>query len=325
MEQIVKPHKLRPRDTVGIFSPSDTIGHRADLFKQAAQNFADQLGLKTVFAEHTFGRHYYSSGTTQERLDDFHALMADSDIKAILFSIGGKTAIDMIHGLDYGLLKNHPKIITGISDATTLLNTISKGSGLITFNGIELQYYADQDMSYQNQSIKQMFFDGGAHSITPNPNWKDVKNTPTTYAGWQTIKEGAAQGKLVGGNFASYQSLWHTKYQMPHEGSIMFFETYERSKCQIHQGLMQMRLAGIFDQIGGLVIGHCTGSDDPNVLGNEQPMKELVLEATDGYSFPIMQIGEFGHRVENFIQPIGGQVKMDATNLTFEIVEPVLS
>ena len=68
---------------------------------------------------------------------------------------------------------------------------------------------------------------------------------------------------------------------------------------------MQLRLKGVFDKISGFIIGYCVGSDDPSKKGNERDIKDILLETTDGYKFPIMEIGEIGHQVENIIVPIG--------------------
>lgn len=106
--------------------------------------------------------------------------------------------------------------------------------------------------------------------------------------------------------------------------TILVLETYMLHKKQIHRMLMSLRLKGVFNNIAGLIIGYCLGSDDPEVIGNEQSMKELLLEVTEGYDFPIMQIGEIGHKVDNIMLPIGAQATMDATELTFSIDEPVV-
>lgn len=86
--------------------------------------------------------------------------------------------------------------------------------------------------------------------------------------------------------------------------------------------LAAMRLKGIFEKISGMIIGYCLGSDDPDEIGDDRPMKDLILEVTNGYDFPIMQIGEIGHKVDNIMLPIGARATMNATTLTFSIDEP---
>lgn len=85
-----------------------------------------------------------------------------------------------------------------------------------------------------------------------------------------------------------------------------------------------MKFWGSFEEISGLIIGYCLGSDDPDVKGNERPMAELVREVTEGYNFPVMQVGEIGHNVENMMLPIGAKAKVDSDSLTFEVLENVV-
>lgn len=319
----IKPPKLHPGDVVGVCSPSGTIDHKRELFERAKAGFEKATGLSVVVAPHAYAKHYYSAGTPQERLDDFHSLITDPEIKAVLFSAGGDTASDLVEHLDYDLIQNNPKIISGISDATTLLSPITAKTGLVTFLGLEILDYADHKMEYETQSIKDLWFDGSAREIIPNSSWKELKGNRTAYTSWQTIREGAAEGIFVGGNSESFIQLLDTSYEFRPPNAILFFETYKQPKKQIHKTLMQLKLRGALEDISGLVTGYCCESEKEEVVGNEQPLLETVLEVTKGYTFPIMQIGEIGHFVENYIQPLGARVKMDATNLRFEITENV--
>ncbi|MDA1169028.1 MAG: LD-carboxypeptidase [bacterium] len=320
--QIIKPPKLHTEDIIGICCPSGTIEHKKELFERAIKGFENASGLKTVIAPNAYAKHYYSAGTMQERLDDFHGLIADPTIKAIIFGAGGDTASDLLPHLDYDLIKNNPKIITGISDATTLLTAITAKTGLITFLGLEFLDFADNAMNYTVQSIQQSWLSGTPHELFPNPAWKELQNNYTTYKTWQTIREGTSSGQLFGGNSESYIQLLDTPYELVIPNGILFLETYKLPKKQIHKALMQLQIRGVLDQIAGLVVGYCLESDKPDIVGNEQLIAETILEVTKEYSFPIMQIGEIGHYVENFMQPLGAHVKMDATNLRFEITEP---
>ncbi len=319
----IKSPRLKKGDNVGVCSPSGTIAHKRELFDRAKAGFEQATNLSITVAPNAYAAHYYSAGTMQERLDDFHGLITDKQIKAILFSAGGDTASDLVPHLDYDLIAKNPKIISGISDATTILTAITAKTGLITFLGLELLDYADHKKPYEVQSISDMWFIGEPHVIHPNAKWKELKDTYTVYEGWQTIRDGSAQGQLFGGNSESYIQLLATPYELIIPQGILFLETYRQSKKQIHKTLMQLKLHGILDTISGLVIGYCVESDKQDVVGNDQPIQDTVLEVTKEYSFPIMQIGEIGHCVENFMQPIGAHAAMDATSLRFTITETV--
>lgn len=178
--QTIIPQRLHKGDTIGIISPSQSLRKRQEAFEAAVQNFSDALDVNIFIAPNALGQYYYSSGTTKERLDDFHQMIADPEIKAIIFSVGGNTAIDLVEGLDYELIKKHPKIITGISDATTLLNPIFAKTGLMTFLGLEFTDFGRMPMMYEIQQIKKTLFAGEIGAVEENSAWHDFQNNPTT-------------------------------------------------------------------------------------------------------------------------------------------------
>jgi muramoyltetrapeptide carboxypeptidase len=192
---------------------------------------------------------------------------------------------------------------------------------LITFLGMEFFTHAKKGMAYELASMRQAWFAGGLGKIKPNHGWTKFDDNPTLYKGWQCIKPGKAAGRLIGGNFSSYIRLLNTKYLPELTGNILLLETYKFSKQQIHSALMSLRLQGVFQRIAGLIIGYCAGSDNPDVRGNQRPIKDVLLETTAGYDFPILEIGEFGHKVDNIMMPIGAQAKLNATEKKFKILE----
>jgi muramoyltetrapeptide carboxypeptidase len=132
MKTIIPP-KLQKGDKIGIVSPSSSIQSRKKLFLKSAKKLEKALGVKVVWGKHAFGRHFYSSGTVKERLDDIHRMIANPEIKAVYFSIGGSTAIDLLEGLDFEMIRKNPKIINGFSDATTIMNAVYAKTGLVGF------------------------------------------------------------------------------------------------------------------------------------------------------------------------------------------------
>ncbi len=315
------PPKLLVGDQAGIISPSGPVLRFQKELLIARDNLAKELGLTINFSPNAFAEFYYSGGTIQQRLADFHAMILDPKIKIIIFSRGGGTGIDLLPGLDYELIAKNPKIITGISDATIILNAISAKTGLFTFLGPELKAFAEFDMSYEIESMRKTWFTDEVGEIKANPNWTEFEKTFTTYQGWRTIRKGQAVGRLIGGNSNSFNRTLFTPYQMELAGNILVLEFYREQKKGIHQYFQSLKLQGVLDKISGLIIGYCLESDQPDKIGNDRDIADLLLEVTSGYDFPIMQIGEIGHNVANLILPIGALAELDATNAKFIIKE----
>lgn len=316
----IQPPRLNPGDTVGLIGISNHIYDRQERFDKSIKIFEQEFGVKIKLGAHALGHYHYSSGTAQERLADFHTMIADPNIKAIQFTVGGETAIDLVDKLDYDLIKNNPKIISGFSDCTTLLNPIFAKTGLVTYHGFEFSFLGyDGQARYMLNSIRQAWFGNGTGTIKPNPAWRDWRGTFNRYNGWQTIRSGRASGHLIGGNLISFYQLLDTSYCPDLHNSILLLESYKQEKKEVHRQLSALRLHRVFDQISGLIVGYNVGLDQQSDTDPEWGIKEILLEITSGYNFPILQIGELGHYVENTIIPIGGNAAIDATDLSFNI------
>ncbi|GAB3936257.1 LD-carboxypeptidase [Kribbella albertanoniae] len=322
-KSVIRPKRLRAGDRAIIVSPSSTIADRADQAERARANLETALGIKIDFADNTFAQDYYSAGTTDERRADLMAAFTDPEVKAVFFSTGGATAVDLVDRLDYDTITEHPKIVAGLSDSSTLLNAITAKTGLLTFHGFELMDFANHDMSYTTQNLKQIWFDGWSGDYSPNPNWRDLEGDPTTYTGWREIKPGRATGTAVGGNSDAFMQLESTPYRPPLDGAILFLESYRLQKRHIQALLATLKLKGAFDSIRGLIIGYCLGSDAPGT-GNDRDIADIILETTAGHTFPVIQIGDIGHQVENLILPIGATIEMDSSSTSLALSGPAV-
>ena len=320
---MILPPRLKVGDRATIVSPSGSIADYRDLAERSKDALEKCSGLVMQFSEHAFGKEFYSSGTAEERRADLMNAFIDPDVKAIVLSLGGATAIDVVEVLDYEVIADNPKIIAGISDCATILNAITARTGLVTFHGLELFDFGRHGMPFTADSIREVWFDGWHGKYGANPDWADLEGDTTRFQGWREIKPGVASGVAVGGNSEALTQLIDTPYSPPLVGSILALETYRLQKRHIHALLTSLRMHGVFDRIAGLVIGYCLGSDEPGG-GNERDIADIARETTSSYSFPIMQVGEIGHQVQNFLIPIGAEVRMDSSNLTLELTKPAV-
>ena len=321
---VIHPPRLQPGDRVAVVSPSGTVAEQVAAVDGARRALEVALDLQLRYSPHALGTHFYSSGTAQERSDDLAAAFADPETKAIFLSIGGATAIDLVDRIDYREITNNPKIVAGISDSSTILNSITAVTGLVTFHGFEMLDFARYPMSYTAESMRRVLFDGWFGGYSPNSDWRDLDAEVTTYRGWRAIKPGIAEGSLVGGNSEALMQILGTEFGPSLDGKLLLLETYRFQKRHIHAALTQLRIRGVFGAISGLVLGYCLGSDSPGT-GNERDLSEIVAEVTDGFGFPVVQVGEIGHQVENLIMPLGASVRISTDPVALHLLEPAVS
>lgn len=324
--KIIKPKKLQKGDTVSIISPSGSVPNELKSQFNKGVKFLESLGLKVKIGKNALKRFYYSGGTVIERLSDIHDAFSDKEVKAIIMSIGGASANHLLDGLDFDLIKDNSKIFCGISDGTTLLNPIFSKSGLITYHGPDLIFTFGLPMSpIVRENLKKTLFDGSVGQLQQNPNWKGLAelNKNEKYKGWNCIKGGKASGKLLGGNIYCLLSLEGTDFSPRYDGSILFLEAYRVSVEDLHQAFVHLRQAKVFEKINGLILGHFYGSHMEDQK-QDREISEIILEVTKDYSFPILEIGELGHNVENYILPIGCMATINAEKKYFSIDEPTV-
>ena len=316
---VIKPARLHVGDTVGVFSPSWLVDDRQK-FNLGIEKLKS-MKLNVKIAEHAFDKHYYSAGTREERLEDLHTLFADPDVKMVLMSQGGNTANQLLDGIDYDLLRRNPKILAGISDGTSLLNAVHARAGLITYHGPDVMWTFGQKMTPQiERNIKSTFFDESKIELETNENWQHQLRPDLKYSGWRCIRKGEATGRLVGGHIRVLANTILAGYGPSFKNAILFLEGTD-NVGRTHSFITALRLHGIFDKIAGVILGWFDGSE----LEEKQlsrPVSEAFLEETVEYDFPVLEIGELGHNVENYVLPIGCKTTIDATMKRITIDEP---
>jgi muramoyltetrapeptide carboxypeptidase len=306
----IKPPRLREGDTVGVVSPSAPI--TPDLQEQLDRGIAtlEGFGLRVKLAPHALDRHFYSAGRAAERIADFNRMWADPEVAMVLMSQGGQSANHLLEGLEFDLFGRNPKIFSGISDGTTLLTAISKRSGIVTFHGPDLLWTFGLPMSPPfEQNVRSVLMDGWYGAIP------STTLTP--------VREGRASGPLHGGHINILILTMLAGYAPDLRGAILFLEGTE-SIDRLDRQFTALRLRGVFDQIAGLVIGHFEGHDEVGPASYRTPA-EMVLEVTQDYDFPILQLDELGHHVENLVFPIGVTATLDTTTPSLHLDEPAVS
>ncbi len=125
------PINLKPGDTVGIVSPSSPVAGLCPRRLDRGVKYLELLGYKVLKGKNVSKVDGFTAGTIQERVEDLHAMFANSEVKAIIATIGGYNANDLLDKLDYKMIsKNNQKILIGYSDITILLHALYKKSGV---------------------------------------------------------------------------------------------------------------------------------------------------------------------------------------------------
>lgn len=336
----VKPTLLSPGDKIGIIAPSfcgpALYPHRVE----NGQRALEALGYQVVLAPHVTGRHRgYLSGTPEQRVADLHQMFADPSVKAILAAMGGDHSCQMFPHIDWELIRANPKIFMGFSDVTVLNLAIWKETGLVTFNGPALMgEFAEypQPFDYMLDSFRRTLCRAEAPgAYHPAPAWTEEMLDWRTKAdltrpraltpspGWTWLKEGKAEGRLIGGCLESLQHLRGTRWWPDFDGAILFWETSEDrpSPGWVDGVLADYENMGVFERLSGMIVGRSRDYTDQW----RADLQEVILERTAPYRFPVITEMDFGHTAPQFILPVGVRAVIDTAARRFAIIEAAVS
>ena len=321
--KIIKPKKLKKGDVVGVVSPSEPVTKKLRKQFDVAVAALQEFGLKVKLGEHTFDQYFYNAGTREARIEDFNKIWKDPEVKMILMSQGGETANHLLDGIDYEVIKQNPKIFAGISDGTTLLNAIFSKTGLVTYHGPDLLWTFGRKVTEPyKQNFVKTFFDGNVGQLHEDKNWQHQERKDVKRSGWRCIRSGKATGMLIGGHSGCLSSTMLSGYGPDFENAILFLEGTD-DVGHLDRQFTALKLNGVFGKIRGLVIGWFEDHEMKDKEKNRE-VSDVILEVTKNYSFPILEIGELGHNVENYILPIGCVATIDADKKYFSIDEPTV-
>lgn len=299
--------KLVKGDKIGVVAPSSPYKEKyRDNFNRAT-NLLESMGYQLIFAKNLFETSEEIPVDAQKRADDINEMFKNKEINAIICLQGGDNANSVLPLLDYGLIRNNPKIFMGLSDITTILNAIYTKTGLITYHTNDYLFGFGGDFTeYDMEDFNNAFVLGNRTEIKPTTERK-------------VIREGEAEGKLAGGNLRCLLKLAGTEYFPNFKDSILFVEARSGNIKQYEYMFEQLKQIGVFDLIKGAIVGYVKGLQEDN--DDKIQMEDILLKVSDGYSFPILKCDDFGHKNSNAVMPIGVKSRIDTADCSIKLLE----
>ena len=328
----MKPKPITGRETIGVFSASSPISATVPVRYERGAAYLRDRGFCVAHGSLYGKRDFYRSGTIQARADEFNRLLHDDSIDILMAAIGGNNTNSILPYVDYDYLKTHPKIIIGYSDTTALLLAIYAKTGLVTFYGPalaasfgELPPLVDETFAGFRRILSG---DYGLPYSYPMPEvWTDefLDWTKQDRAkrcnpnAWITVRPGGVEGRLIGGNLNTMEGFFGTPY-MPaiEDGDILLIEDSLKDAMTIERSFSLLKLAGVFDRVGGIILGKHEKFDDN---GTGRRPHEILTEVLGNRDIPILADFDCCHTHPMLTLPIGCRVALDATRKTVSLLE----
>ncbi|GGD86785.1 peptidase U61 [Tsuneonella deserti] len=307
------PPFLNPGDTVGLVAPSSAVSSEDGLDR--AEWWIRGMGLVPRFGAHVTDSYGYLAGTDSDRAGDLNAMYADPQIRAVFAVRGGWGAARILPLLDWDIIRDNPKLLIGFSDTTALHLAFARRAGYATIHG------------------------GSASNSWPRPGWESLwrlafSGERTVLGGAEaeagsgrparTIRGGVAVGRLLGGNLTILSTMMGTGWLPEFRGAILFAEDTGEAEYRIDRMLQQLRLAGVLQELAGIVFGQCTRCATRDAGYNGFTLDEVIDQYLAPLGIPAFTGANIGHVAGQLCLPSGAMVELDADARTIRLLEPIV-
>ena len=335
----VLPRRLAPGDLVGIASPSSPVAADAPRRFERGVAELERRGFRVRVGEHARSKTGWTAGSPQDRAADLHALFADPEVRAIVCTIGGFNANQLLELLDFDLIAANPKVFVGYSDITALHGAIHARTGLATMLGPALlpqfgEYGGVHDYTWDAfERVAMRAEPAGAFRQPehwyPEVLWWDEQDDrprqPEPAPAWRTVREGRAEGPIVAGNVSTLLLLNGTPWWPSLDGALLCLEDDDDygKPWMVERQLFQLRQLGVFERAAGLAYGRVHPG-----AGFESPewVDEILHRATAGTGLPVAAGLDFSHTDPLLTLPWGVRARLDAAaEVTLELLEPAVT
>ena len=306
---MIKPPALRAGDTIGIVAPASNI--KPELLEQGCREL-ESLGFRTRYRPDIVSSYRYMAGSQERRRAEFLEMLQSDDIRAIFCARGGYGSGHLIPEIDPDLIRRYPKIISGASDITLLLNWIER-SGVVSFHGPMVATSIRQGSGGYNRELLLNLIQG-APSI----------RFPTD--GTTILRPGRGEGRLTGGCLSLVVSTLGTRHEIDTKDSILILEDIDAKPFQIDRMITHLKHAGKFESVRGVVFGemlHCLQH-----LNQGYTLEQVLADLLGEFAFPVLFGFATGHSSRpNVIVPFGVRARLDLTSPAplFELLESAVA
>jgi muramoyltetrapeptide carboxypeptidase len=286
----IKPPALRSGDTIGIVAPASNI-KRADLDRGCEA--LRRAGYRPFYLDSILEQDLYFAGSVERRVHELEEMFVRDDVRAIVCARGGYGANYLLQAIDLEKIKSHPKIFLGYSDVTALLTYFADAAGLVTFHGPMVA----KDWTHEDG----VEIDSWQAALSGTAAWDlNLQDTPSVSG----LVEGSAEGILYGGCLSILVASLGTPYEIRTSGTILFLEDMAAKPYQVDRMLMQLKLAGKFKEVRGIVFGEML--DCLQIANQGYKLEEVVKRIVGGLGVPVAYGVPSGHVTsKNITLPIG--------------------
>jgi muramoyltetrapeptide carboxypeptidase len=299
------PPRVAPGQTIGVCAPAGPVD--PERLRHGLDRLAQVFRLRvapSLTAPREADVPAYLSASDATRARELAELIADPDVRAIVFARGGYGVMRILPALDPAPLVADPKPLVGFSDVTALL-AWAYAAGVRAIHGPMVAQLGDLP-------------DGDAALLV------DVLTTPHALGTrpWPLSVErgrGVVHGHAVAANLTMASMLARTPWPLPLAGAVALIEEVGEHPYEIDRYATQLRLVGALADVRAVVVGDFT----PTRHATDCPDGRAIL--VDRLApLPVAVGAPIGHGSRNEPVPFGAKCTLDLDARTFSIDDPAV-
>ncbi|MED3574820.1 S66 family peptidase [Cytobacillus praedii] len=297
--------------TIGVTAPSSGVQPELhDLIKQSCERMKSK-GFNVTCGDTVWTQDKAKSAPAKKRAEEFNKMMADENIGLIFPPWGGELLIEMLEEIAFSQIQN--KWVLGYSDTSVLLLAITLTSGIATAHGTNLidlrGEYSDETTAMWEKVLSTKHGESVLQHSSKKyqEKWRHDHPSPCVFhltepTSWKTISDGKVEveGRLVGGCIDMIRHLIGTPFgnvqsfrqnYINDEPLLWYFENCEMNATDLRRSLVQMKLAGWFENCAGILFGR-SAANTP--VGN-YTVEDVYLELSAELDIPVIYDIDCGH------------------------------
>lgn len=299
------PRRLQAGDVIAICSPASPLEPKS---LQRAIGLFERREYRVRLMPHVYDRAHHLAGSDEHRAEDLMEAWFDPGVAAIYCSRGGYGCARLLPYLDLDRMAREPKMLIGFSDATTLHLALNR-RGLVTVHGpMGITLSVDRP----DWVVESLF------ATMEGARWSLPDAAPRA----TTVVPGVAEGTLLGGCLILVCDALGTPEEPDWQGALLLLEDVDEPPHRVDAMLTHLRNAGVLNQVGGVVVGEMTRTDERIDKGiGGPPWREIVRERLGDLGIPVVMDFPFGHAPAMATLPLGVRARLDAEACTLVTLE----
>lgn len=309
---------LKQEATIGVTAPSSGVDPSRHHWLEKTRERLALSGMQVQIGDTVWTQNKAKSALAAKRAEEFNAMIQNAAVDLIIPPWGGELLIEMVDQVDYDRLPC--KWVMGYSDLSVLLLAITLKTGIATAHGTNfvdlrgevtdettamwqtvLATEAGESVVQQSSSRYQKDWqtEGGQQvfSLTEPTSWRLILpgGEPPEAAGKIQL-----QGRLLGGCIDVIRHLIGTPYgdvaafreaYIHGEKLLWYLENCELNTADVRRSLVQMKLAGWFENCSGILFGRSPA----NQPIDNYTITDVYADLADELGLPVIYDIDCGH------------------------------